>query len=1281
VRQDNTAFADVNNNPVKSPRYTIEVSFDDANTDLYYFTSHSDAATPPAATVINSVIAGLSVTSQRIQPEKALASIGKISFTAVDLNNQIRSTQSSELAFGNSLKEKRVRVYMGYEDADWSTYIAVQTQIIDNVTYKDNVYTFNCADVQRLEKKDIFNLARTTLAVSLSATVTTVTVYDTSSYEAVKHSAYWSDAPSQTVYYIKIEDEIIRATGKTSTTFTGCTRGVLNTKAVVHTIDVTDSADRRTEVNEYVYLELPAPKMIYALMTGILHNDSANLPDSWHLGISTDYVYLADFTGIGDDLWDLTDEAIGAVLRFEGEEKQDGKKFIEEQINLAVACFNIIYATGELGLRRMTHVIADAPHVLELTESNVRSYGSLTHDMAAVRNHLEFLWNWESTKGKFTRKNILFDTQSIAIHGQSKTATVKFRGVHGNVHTSTTIEQIFDSLRDRFTEPPMRIDVETHFSLNTLEVGDVVKLNLLQVMDYNTDTALNRSFEIQRIAIDWVRGTVRLSLFGSAAKAGTIVRATATTVLNDAYYTQEGNDLKTYVGGGYDAGTDYSANHIIADTQLTGGADLKNASYIYYHDGDLTIDAGVTVTTTDNVQLRVKGFLTINGTVNGKGLSSTGINTSGYVGTSQAQGGLYTHGSPKVSQEWVEYSTSRPVYSGLNAAVPELSLGYDSVAETLNGIPSNLRGSRGGSGGAWQDSADGTKATGGNAGTAGAGLLYIGRGLGFGVSGSIDLSGNDGSSGSTNTSRVLGYPMAAGGGAGGGAGSMHIILDGSTAVATFDNTNLLLCRGSVSYALPPLPNAGKIFLGSGGERRSSYFSGLNNGCLFSSQHRVQYVPSVIVVEPDLPPDILTAPTGLVITSGSTELFQQPDGTIVPRAKLTWVAAIDAKVVGYEVQYKKSADSLWTSSTNVLGAESTETHVLGVLSSIDYDFRIRSAAGDGTSSDWLTVTAHTVVGKFDPPSDVTGFSAYQNGASLVMKWNLVTDTDLSGYEIRYLESTGSGLWLDGVILNAVTKGTNITTVDIQDGTWLLMIKAINTSNVYSDTEDSFTVTFSSDFDVIDASSYAPFVLGTLTNMIWHHTGKLVPDSQDAASLDTWDTFDITVPNPYADCYYEAPEYDNGFDDESRISAIITSYLAPTEITGSASPNLEIDYKTVAGSYDGFEPWSLGNATFRYLKSRAHIDTGVGVAILTEFTQVVDAVEFTQKAENVAVDVSGTTIVFVVPFHNEPHVDITPISSSAVIFAISGKTTTQFTIKLFDTDGVGLAGTVDWKAIGV
>src|SRR3990172_1983973 len=111
MRSDGAAFALKNQARTKLARYSIEIAFDAAATDLYYFTSdkQSNSAIPPDAAVTYNVIEGLSGTSQQINPDEARATIGAIQFSLVDRNSAITSLFNAKLAGGNGLKGKRVR--------------------------------------------------------------------------------------------------------------------------------------------------------------------------------------------------------------------------------------------------------------------------------------------------------------------------------------------------------------------------------------------------------------------------------------------------------------------------------------------------------------------------------------------------------------------------------------------------------------------------------------------------------------------------------------------------------------------------------------------------------------------------------------------------------------------------------------------------------------------------------------------------------------------------------------------------------------------------------------------------------------------------------------------------------------------------------------------------------------------------------------------------------------------------------------------------------------------
>jgi hypothetical protein len=396
----------------------IELAFDSASTILWYFTSHTDSALPPGASSILGVIEDMSGTSQTLNPDTANASIGNINFAVVDRASIVTTTLGSQLVLGRSTRRQRVRVYVGFEGLAWADYTLVQTQLVTEIAYSEGAYKFTCADVQREMRKDIFELAKTTLAQSLSASATTIEVFNTAILQTVAHGASYSDAPSATVGYVKIQDEVIRYTGKTSTQFTGCTRGALNTRAVEHAVDAATAADRRTAVEEYVYLEMPAVKLMYALLTGTLHGQGgAVLPTSWNLGIPATYVRLADFTGIGADLWNTAGRR-GLRRAVRGPD-QDRRQEVHRVG--AGAAHRRLHA----GLRRRRagpeahgqHAGRRA-YVKLLDGSNLVSVGDLVHDFNALRNVLQITWNWESAQNDFTRVNLLIDAASVTIHGR-----------------------------------------------------------------------------------------------------------------------------------------------------------------------------------------------------------------------------------------------------------------------------------------------------------------------------------------------------------------------------------------------------------------------------------------------------------------------------------------------------------------------------------------------------------------------------------------------------------------------------------------------------------------------------------------------------------------------------------------------------------------------------------------------------------------------------------------------------------------------------------------------
>lgn len=873
MRADTATFHSYNVAPQKSPRFVVAIIFDVGS---IYITSHTGITTVPGI-VLDGHLKEPSAISQRIVPDEGRSEIGSMSFTLIDKDSSFTNEARSKLNAGKGLRGKEVRLYVGYEGLDFTQFQRFQTQVISDVEYDEGVYRIQCRDITREQRKEIFEPKKTTLRDSISATATTVPVYVTTGFSTVFHGPSYSDAPNATVGYVIIDDEVIRYTGKTADSFTGCTRGVLNSRAVAHEVDAGTTMDRRPKVEEYIYLELPAAKLAYAILTGVIYNDSATLPSHWHLGIATTWVRLSDFTGIGADLWDTMLDTSGFVARFTGLKKTDGKKFLESELYMLLGCYSPVYSDGTIGLKRMNHVLADAPSVVELNEKNCVSWSALKHEMDGMHNQFRVDWNWDGED--FTRRNEFIDAASVAAYGTAPVKELKFKGLHGARHTDAIVRNRIDALRDRYTWPPVTQSITILPSLNRLEVGDIPRVNLPTVRDFaGSGQQINRSVEIQQMRMDFASGNVSINVFGSTGKAQVSAPTTAASALPDAYYTAAGTNLTSVctivpVGG---VGVIQPGTY-----NLTGNADLNNAGAIYYYAGDLELADGATLTINNNVQLRVRGFFTINGDIDGVGRGHAGVassggvqavnpGTPGYVGNSRGMDGVRREVGARNSN--VRRTVPCALTKGQKDAFDRIELAVS--GNSLLGLPSDLRGTSGGGGGKLiyansnDPSAGSVIAQGGTGGNSGAGLAIISRGLAPGASSAIDLSGAD--SAATSEADLNGNKAYPGAGGAGGPGALFIGLDGAGISLPDLGGKFIAQTGDVPVNGDPIsgtvanpnidnpPYAGYL--------DPAMISGQN---LSNAAHRIQYIPETQTPAQDvekLPP----APTSLSVSPGQHE---------------------------------------------------------------------------------------------------------------------------------------------------------------------------------------------------------------------------------------------------------------------------------------------------------------------------------------------------------------------------------------------------------------------------
>ena len=425
----------------------------------------------------------------------------------------------------------------------------------------------------------------------------------------------------------------------------------------------------------------------------------------------------------------------------------------------------------------------------------------------------------------------------------------------------------------------------------------------------------------------------------------------------------------------------------------------------------------------------------------------------------------------------------------------------------------------------------------------------------------------------------------------------------------------------------------------------------------------------------------------VLSSGTADLLDPLDGTIITRVKVTWGASSDTGVIGYNVEWKPTSSSIWIPGQGT----NSRTDALSYLSPMSdgdvIDVRVNAFNAGLKQSTWVTTTSHLIQGKTNPPPDMSGFVAAQNGNVAVFRWDQILHSitpDYSGAELRY-GLFGSSSWASATPLTKVTKGTNITSADLPPGNWTCFLKAVDSSNNYSINAVQDDLNFINTYDVLTHHEEEPIWAGTLTNFVKSWDGMLVPQSTLGANAHTnAQLFEQFVPFPFATCSYEVlGEVDVGFNGTSRVWMHVDSYLG-RGATGIADPKTHLDYRLSAGAYDGYEQWTIGNREFRYAKFKFILDTAVGKAYVKAFHAVIDNEEFTQSGVNVSIGAGGTFIAFAKSYHKSPFVDVPNFTTGGAVRipVADAVTVAGFTAIIYNATGVAVADVLpSWKAAGI
>ena len=167
------------------------------------------------------------INQQLRQDEGAASSVSAVDIELIDKDGYVTNLISP----GNVLEEimgVKATLYFGFKETAWpDDYIPIFKGIIDDIVSGAGTVSMTLSHPIQKQRARMFNRVETKLNGSINDTDSTITVDSTSGIVTPVSSDILTN-------YIQIEDEIIRYTGITSTTFTGCARGQLGTTAVSH---------------------------------------------------------------------------------------------------------------------------------------------------------------------------------------------------------------------------------------------------------------------------------------------------------------------------------------------------------------------------------------------------------------------------------------------------------------------------------------------------------------------------------------------------------------------------------------------------------------------------------------------------------------------------------------------------------------------------------------------------------------------------------------------------------------------------------------------------------------------------------------------------------------------------------------------------------------------------------------------------------------------------------------------------------------------------------------
>jgi len=430
--------------------------------------------------------------------------------------------------------------------------------------------------------------------------------------------------------------------------------------------------------------------------------------------------------------------------------------------------------------------------------------------------------------------------------------------------------------------------------------------------------------------------------------------------------------------------------------------------------------------------------------------------------------------------------------------------------------------------------------------------------------------------------------------------------------------------------------------------------------------------------------------------------------------LAEVTSSNNAVSQFEVQAKKSTDTNYVT----MGKGGTGRYeLLNVEDGVVYDVRARALNALNVRSPFTT-DAHQVVGKTEPPADVTNFQVNIIGTEAHLSWTPVADLDLSHYIIRHSPLTSGAIFTNATTLvDKVSRPANTVTVPALTGTYFVRsIDKLGLASVNA-TSNVTLIDDIKDLNLVASSTQHPSFTGTKTDVVKVDSALVLDtalfddvtgDFDDAVGkfdggggtvssegtydFDTYiDTGGVYTSRITATVLSERLDYVDLFDDATGLFDDREGFFDGDNATfGDVNVELQIartrdDPSSGSPTYTTFQKFNVGDYIGRGFKFRAVLKSADLTATpkVTQLSVTVDMPDRVYSEKDIAsgTDTNGKDVTFTPAFKEISGIGISASNlTSGDYYVITNKSATGFTIEFFNSSDATVDRTFDYVVRG-